>query len=108
MYNKISKKIKKGEYLNVENNKEKRISEISVLVENLLLKQIRCIYEDVNTTSKEKKEEREKITKQFVDQYLDDTLLTKEEVIEMIDNVIAKAKWIKEIEELDEEFEDER
>ena len=83
-------------------------NEILVLVENLLLKQIREIYEDVNTTSKEKRTEREKVTKQFVDRCSEELLLTKEEVIEAVDNVIEKAKWIKEIEELEEELEDER
>ena len=82
-------------------------NEILVLVENLLLKQIREIYEDVNTTSKEKKSEREKVTKQFVDRCSEELLLTKEDVIEAIDVVISRTKWIEEIEELDEELEDE-
>ena len=83
-------------------------NEILVLVENLLLNQIREIYEDVNTTSKEKKAEREKVTKEFVDRCLGELLLSKEDVLEAVDKVIAKAKWIEKIEELDEEFDDER
>lgn len=74
-------------------------NEIAVIVENLLLKQIREIYEDVNTTSKEKRAERDKATKQFVDRCSKELLLSKEEVIGAVDNVIAKAKWIEEIEE---------
>ena len=88
------------------NNERNRAEGIPTLVENELLKQIQDVYEDVTTTAKTKKAEREKYTKQFVEKYARQLSLPEDKVRSIVDIVISRAKWIREIEELDEEVED--
>ena len=78
-----------------------------LLVENTLLKQILEIYEDISTTSKIKREKRAKITEEFVEMLEKELNRPKGEIRQIVDNKIAKARWIEEIEELDEEELDE-
>ena len=80
---------------------------IMLLVENTLLKQILEIYEDISTTSKIKREKRAKITEEFVEMLEKELNRPKGEIRQIVDNKIAKARWIEEIEELDEEELDE-
>ena len=79
---------------------------IATLVEKELIRQIKDIYEDVTTTSKIKREKREKCTKSFVELYSKELLLAKDRIGNIVDMVVAQEKWIKEIEELDEEIEE--
>lgn len=81
---------------------------IALLAEKELLGQIRVIYEDITTTSKAKKTEREKYTNKFIEKYAKELELSEDRIRKVVDDVISKAKWIKEIEELDEDLEDER
>ena len=83
-----------------------RAEAIPLLVENELLEQIRVVYEDINTTSNEKRIEREKYTGKFVEKYSEQLSVSKDEVRSIVDIVIARVRWIKEIEELDEEVEE--
>jgi len=84
-----------------------RAQGIPTLVENELLVQIKVLYEDVTTNSKTKKTERERLTKQFVKECSKMLSLPEDKVRSIVDIVIANTKWIKEIEEIDEEIEDE-
>ena len=77
---------------------------IASLVENELLGQIRAIYDDVTTTSKIKKSEREECTRRFIELYSKELLMAKDRIGSIVDRVIAKAKWIEEIEDLEEEI----
>ena len=82
---------------------------IASLVEKELIEQIREIYDDITTTGKMKKLQREQCTKKFVEMYSKELLMAKDRIGSIVDRVIAKAKWIEEIEELDEEeLEEER
>jgi len=81
---------------------------IEVLVEKELIGQIREIYDDITTTGKMKKVEREQCTKKFVELYSKELLLAKDRIGSIVDRVIARAKWIEEIEELDDDFEEEK
>lgn len=76
---------------------------IMLLVENTLLKQILEIQEDISATSKIKREKRAKITEEFVEMLEKELNHPKGEIRQIVDNKIAKARWIEEIEELDEE-----
>lgn len=91
----------------MKENERIRAEEIPVLVEDQLLKQIKDLYEDVITTTKTKREGREKITRQFVVKCAKELSLPEDKVRSIVDLVIERTKWIKEIEELDEEVEDE-
>ena len=79
---------------------------IYVSAENELLGQIKDAYEDVTTTAIIKREEREKYTNLFVEKYAEKYGLPKERVRCIVDIVIARTPWIKEIEDLEEELEE--
>ena len=82
---------------------------IASLVEKELLEQIREIYDDITTTGKIKKQQREECTKKFVELYSAELLMAKDRIGSIVDRVISKVKWINEIEELDEDdIEEER
>ena len=89
----------------MKDDERTRANGILTLVENELLKQIQEIYDDVTTTSQAKKTEREKYTEQFVRKYAKELELPIDKVKSIVDLMIAKTRWIKEIEELDEEIE---
>ena len=75
---------------------------IAALVEEKLLVLIRDIYEDVGSTSKEKKEQRTKCTEKFISMCEQELSISADRIKKIVDNVIAQTKWIEEIEELDE------
>ena len=81
---------------------------IATLAEKKLLEQIRNIYEDVTIASKTKRKERAQITESFVGMCANELQLPEDRIRNIVDKVIGKAKWIEEIEELDEELEEER
>ena len=81
---------------------------IATLVEEKLIKEIREIYEDITTTGKMKKIQREQCTRKFVELHSKELSFAKDSLGRIVDRVISKTKWIEEIEELDEEFEEER
>ena len=81
---------------------------ITALVEGKLLLRIRDIYEDLTMTSQNKKEERKKYTENFIEMLAEELSMPESRIRRIVEDVILKAKWIKEIEELDEEIEDER
>ena len=81
---------------------------IMILAENILLEQIREIYEDVSTTSGIKREKRENVTERFVEMQENKLGRPKEKIRQIVDKVIERTRWIKEIEELDEELDEER
>lgn len=87
----------------MEDNKEKYISIISLLVENELLNQIQNIYFDDNKTLKIKRIEREACIKQFVEKYANKFYLSENIVRQIVDIIIKRTRWIKEIEEMCEE-----
>ena len=80
---------------------------IYLLTEKELLSEIKDAYEEVDTTSKVKKAEREKYTNLFVEKYAQMYSVPKERVRSIVDIVIARTRWIREIEELEEELEGE-
>ena len=80
-----------------------RANGITILVENELLKQIQNVYDDATTTLQFKKAERKKYVEQFVSKYAKKLELPEDKVKSIVDFMIAKTRWIKEIEELDEE-----
>ena len=92
----------------MQGTQEEIDSAISALVENKLLEQIRVIYEDITTSSETKRKERAKATNKFVKICVEELLIPEDRIRNIINNVIEKAKWIEEIEELDEDFEEER
>ena len=53
-----------------------------------------------------KKAEREYCTRRFVGLHSKELLMAKDRIGSIVDGVIKKAKWIEEIEELDEEIEE--
>ena len=81
---------------------------IAALVEKKLLEQIRVIYEDITMTSETKRKERAQATNKFIEMCVEEVQISEDRIRNIVDNVIAKAKWIEEIEELDEDFEEER
>ena len=92
----------------MQGNKEEIDNAIATTAENKLLEQIRVIYEDITTTSKIKREKRVQVTNKFVQMCVEELHFPEDRIRNVVDNVIAKAKWIEEIEELDEDFEEER
>ena len=87
--------------------KRKRIIEgLPALVEQQLIKQIQDIYEDVTTSASDKRAEREKYTVLYVKKWAKDLSLPEEKIRTIVDIVINRTRWIKEIEELDEEIEE--
>lgn len=87
----------------MEDDKVNYISIISVLVENELLNQIQEIYFDDDKTLRIKKFEREECIKQFVKKYANKFYLSENIVRKIVDIVIKRTKWIKEIEDMSEE-----
>ena len=81
----------------MDNNRE-----AEVLAESQLLEQIRNVYEDVETTAAFKRREREKLTKEFIETCMKTLSLSQDEIRSTVNEVIKRAKWIEEIEELDE------
>ena len=81
----------------MDNNRE-----AEVLAELQLLEQIRRVYEDVETTAAFKRREREKLTQEFIETCMKTLSLSQDEIRSAVDEVIKRAKWIEEIEELDE------
>ena len=80
---------------------------IYVSAENELLSQIKDAYEDVTTKASIKRDQREKYTNLFVEKYAEKYGLPKERVRCIVDIVVARTPWIKEIEDLEEELEEE-
>ena len=87
----------------MEEKRRQIIEGLPALVEQQLLKQIQDIYEDITTTASEKRAEREKCTVLYVKKWAKDLLLPEEKIRTIVDIVINRTPWIKEIEELDEE-----
>ena len=81
----------------MDNNRE-----AEVLAELQLLEQIRSVYEDVETTAVFKRSQREKLAKEFIETCMKTLSLSQDEIKNAVDEVIKRAKWIEEIEELDE------
>ena len=90
----------------MKDDERTRANGILTLVENELLKQIREVYDDVTTTAQAKKTEREIYTEQFIRECAKKLELPEDKVRSIVELMIAKTRWIKEIEELDEEIED--
>ena len=79
---------------------------IEILAELELIEKIKSEYEDVTTSVSHKREIREILVKQFVEEYSKRSIFSKEEIRHIVDSKIAKARWIEEIEE--DELEEER
>lgn len=79
---------------------------IASLAEKKLIEQIRIIYDDETTTSKLKRKERTQVTNKFIGMCVEELQLPEDRIRNIVDNIIAKAKWIEEIEELDEDLEE--
>ena len=79
---------------------------IEILVELELIEKIKSEYEDVTTSVSHKREIREILVKQFVEEYSKRSIFSKEEIRHIDDSKIAKARWIEEIEE--DQLEEER
>ena len=90
----------------MQGNQEDIDNAIAVLIEKKLIEQIRDIYDDVTTTGNMKKIQREQCTREFVELYSKELSCAKERLGNIVDKVIARTKWIEEIEELDEELEE--
>ena len=78
---------------------------IAVLAESVLMPRILAFYEDVETTSKTKQEQKEKCIEEFISHCMKKFEMPEDEVRGMVYALIKKYKWIVEIEELDEEEE---
>ena len=92
----------------MQGNQQDIDNAIALLTEKRLIEQIRVIYEDITTTSKTKREERLQATNKFVEMCAVELQIPEDRIRTIVDHVVAKAKWIEEIEELDEELEEER
>jgi len=78
---------------------------IAVLAESVLMPRILTFYEDIETTSKTKQEQKDKCVEEFVLHCMKKFNMPEDEVRGLVDALIKKYKWIVEIEELDEEEE---
>ena len=90
----------------MKDDERTRANGIPTLVENELLKQIQEVYDDITTTAQAKKTERAMFTEQFIRKYAKQLELPENKVRSIVELMIARTKWIKEIEELDEEMEE--
>ena len=76
---------------------------IIVLAESVLMPRILSFYEDVETTSKTKKEQKDKCIEEFVSHCVKKFEMPEDQLRGLVEGLIKKYKWIVEIEELDEE-----
>lgn len=79
---------------------------IKLLAENTLLEEIRTIYEDVSITSEIRNEKRKKAIEKFVKAQGEQLGRPEGRIRQIVDKMIANARWIEEIDE--EEFDEER
>ena len=78
---------------------------IATLVEKELLNRVKSVYEDVTLTIALKKTERAQITKQFIEQLAKRLAVPEDKLKSIVENVMMRAKWIEEIEDIDEALE---
>lgn len=89
----------------MQGTQEEIDSAISILAEKKLIEQIRVIYEDITATSEVKRQERAEVTNRFVKMCKEELSIPEDRIRNIVDRILAKAKWIEEIEELDEDLE---
>jgi len=84
---------------------EKDNNDVKIYAVLKLLKLIKDIYEEPQISNKRAR--REQLTQEFIQESINRFGLPKEDIVKMVDEVIEKEKWIKEIEDEDEAMLDE-